>query len=142
MIIVDDAQRVKGLLETRKGIFTYEYYLYYFKDIKVNTYSFDIWDENDLKPFKYSFILEILENGQDLKVMDLFAGDYQGMGISIPIILKAKELFGKRIISSSNANWSRPGESNWEEAIEKVWEPMVNQGLAEYRDNDDRYYVL
>jgi len=140
---MENQHKVRGNLKTLKsGDYVYEYFPYYFSDIKVNTYSFDIWDKNDEAPHKYSFILEIMENGADLKVMDMFASDYTGRGISIPIILKAKELFGKRIISSSNTHRSRPGEANWDMAIEKVWEPMVSQGLAIYNELDDRYYVL
>lgn len=103
---------------------------------------FDIWDQKNIKPHKYSFILEIMENGHELKVMDMFASDYKGGGISIPMILKAKEPFGKQIISSSNNHRCRPGEGNWPEAIEKVWDPMVSQGLAVYNEATDRHYVL
>jgi len=139
---MQNRQTIKGKLVTRKGEFTFEYFPYHFTDTKVNAYCFDIWDETNPNARKYSFILEIITNGLDLKVMDMYACDYQGKGISIPMILKAKELFGKRIISSSNAHPSRSGESNWVEAIEKVWRPMVSQGLAKYIEECDYYVVL
>jgi hypothetical protein len=134
---------VKGALETRKGVFTYQYTIYHSKRYHADFYMFDIWDERDDSPdlHKFSFCFEIMENSADLKVTDLFAGDYKGKGISIPMILKAKELFGKRIISTSNKKPARYDEANWEGAIKKVWKPMVSQGLASYHQEDDYYFV-
>lgn len=134
---------IRGELQTRKGIFTYQYLIYHHKHYNADFYMFDIWDERDDSPdlHKFSFCLEIMANGTDLKVTDLFACDYKRKGISIPLILKAKELFGKRIISTSNKNPARHDEANWSEAIEKVWEPMVSQGLAAYNQDNDYYFV-
>ncbi|MDB5088584.1 MAG: hypothetical protein JWR09_2578 [Mucilaginibacter sp.] len=140
---MENKQAIKGTITSLKcGKFTYEYFLSHFESTKVDAICFEIYDENEPAAKKYSFILEVMDNGTDLKVMDMFASDYKGRGISIPMILKSKELFGKRIISSSNKHKSRPGEMNWEEGIKKVWEPMVAQGLAAYNPIDDRYYVL
>jgi hypothetical protein len=138
------AHKIKGMLPTRKYEFTFEYYLNYHPHLKADVYFFDIWDEADTSVdiHKFSFLLRVMENGTDLKVSDLFAGSYKGKGISIAIILRAKELFNKRIISSSNRTQSYIGEANWKEAIEKVWNPMVSQGLARYDAENDYYYVL
>jgi len=111
---VKDEDKLKGILTTRKsGDYTFEYFRYYFSDIKINSYCFEIWNEKDRASKKYSFILEILGNETDLKVMDMYACDYRGRSISIPIILKAKQLFSRRIVSSSNSHSSRSGEANW-----------------------------
>ena len=141
---MEKGQRIRGILATRKGAFTYEYTVYHNDRYQADFYMFDIWDEQDTSPelHKFSFCLEIMPNGTDLKVTDLFACDYKGRGISIPMILKAKELFGKRIISISNKNPARYDEANWPDAIEKVWQPMVSQRLAEYNDEGDYYIVL
>ena len=129
---------VKGILQTPKGVFTYQYVIYHHPRYHADFYMFDIWDERDDSAdlHKFSFCLEIMANDTDLKVTDLFACDYKGKGISTPIILKAKELFGKRI------NRARYDEANWSDAIEKVWEPMVSQGLAAYDQENDYYFVL
>lgn len=134
----------RGTISTNKNEeFIFEYILKYHQDIKGNIYFFDIWKEGDKYTYdKYSFLLLIMENGRDLKVIDLYANAYKGRGISIPIILKSKELFNKRIISSSNKTKIFSGEANLCEAITKVWEPMVKQGLAKYDSKYEYYYVL
>jgi hypothetical protein len=90
----------------------------------------------------FSYILKVMDNGIDLKVIDLCANKYAGCGISRYIILRSKELFGKRIISSSNRFPSFLGESNWEDAINKVWIPLVKEGNAIYDHEFDYYYLL
>lgn len=136
--------KIRGTISTKDGEFIFEYYLNHHPHLKSDVYFFDIWrDGDDLENLhKFSFLLRVMENGRDLKVVDLFAGDYKGKGISIPIILKSKQLFNKRIISSSNRIKSYSGEANWGEAIEKVWKPLVSQGLAKYDTEKDYYFVL
>lgn len=136
--------KTTGILLTRKGEFIFEYHLNYHPYLKADVYFFNIWREGDELEdiYKFSFLLRVMENGKDLKVVDLFAGNYNGEGISIAIILKSKELFQKRIISSSNKQPSSSGEENWDEAIQKVWEPMVRQGTVAYDANKDYYYTL
>lgn len=111
---------------------------------KANIYSFNIWktgdNPNDFK--NYSLLLKEMPNGTDLKVIDLFANKYKGQGISIPMLLKTKDIFNKRIIPSSNRKKSHSGEANWKEAIDRVWNPMMVQGLAKYDEADDYYYIL
>ena len=58
------------------------------------------------------------------------------------MIIKSKELFNKRIISTSNKFKTFLGEENKKEAILKIWNPMVSQGLAKYDCDNDYYYVL
>lgn len=133
-----------GILNTRKGDFRYRYKPIFSKEHGTIIYYFDIWQQGD-NPDDYknfSFLLKELPNGTDLKVIDLFANKYEGCGISIPIILKAKEIFAKRIISSSNNHKMHYSEANWQDAIDKVWLPMVSQGLAKYDDANDIFIVL
>lgn len=136
--------KTKGTISTKDGDFIFEYCLDYHPHLKSDVYFFDIWrDGDDLENLhKFSLLLRVMENGSDLKVVDLFAGDYKGKGISIPIILKSKQLFNKRIISSSNKLKSYSGEANWDEAVEKVWKPLVSQELAKYDIENDYYFVL
>jgi hypothetical protein len=86
--------------------FLYEYFTYYNTDYKSETYGFDIWEEGREGEFKFSFILLILNNSSDLKVIDMNATDkyYRAKGIARAIILESKKIFGKRIISSSNSS--------------------------------------
>lgn len=89
-------------------------------------------------------MLREMENGIDLKVIALFADNtyYLGKGISISIILKAKEIFGKRIISSSNLPPITVGESISELAISKVWKPLVERRKAKYCESEHHYYLI
>jgi len=132
----------KGLLTTRKGEYLFEYEGKFHADHKAKVYYFEVWKENSEKIHRFSMILKEIEGKSDLKVIDLFAQDYQGEGISIPLILKAKKMFNKRIISSSNKKKTYYNEANWPSAIVKVWKPMVDQGLAKYDVENDFYYVL
>jgi hypothetical protein len=85
-----------------------------------------------------------MENGIDLKVVDLYpdlSKYYLGKGISIAIILEARNIFKKRIISSSNLSTSNYCEWNTPEAIEKVWKKLVKTGEAKYKQELDCYIV-
>ena len=66
---------------------------------------------------------------------------YLGIGIPEALILKAKELFGKQIISSTNSR--KDGEVNSNESISKkaikVWKRLVCRKLAYYDSETDRY---
>lgn len=138
-----DLKTGTGKLTTPKGEFTYSYYFFHNSVYKLDTYAFSIWDENHQEGMhKADFSLLIMDDNIHLKVIDLFMHDYQSKGIAKAIILKAKEIFGKTIISSSNSHKSFTGESNWPEAIEKVWEPLTKQGLAVYDDTNGHYILL
>ncbi len=124
--------------------FTYEYFEEYSVTLKANGIYFRIYEENDgIDPmYHFEYALRVMENNTDLKVVDLFAKKYIGLGISRAIILKSKEIFQKRIISSSNKFPSYIGEANWPESIDKVWKPLVSRGLANYDIKNDYYFVL
>lgn len=137
------AQKSQGVIVTKSGEFAYEYHRDYHSNLKADVYFFKIWktgdDLNTIRP--YSFCLRVMENGKDLKVVDMFACDYKGKGISIPILFEAKRIFGKKIISSSNQLPTYSGESNWQNAIDKIWKPLLQQGFANYDAKYDHYYL-
>jgi hypothetical protein len=139
-------QSIRGELISYKNgkVFNlvFECKLMYSLTAKADVYFFDIWDESEQNKRKFSFQLRVMENQKDLKVIDLFAFDYVGRGISIEIILKCKELFKKRIISSSNNKKSFPEEAIWPDAIDKVWNRMVKLGLAKFDHANDYFYIL
>lgn len=66
---------------------------------------------------------------------------YLGIGMPEALILKAKEIFGKQIISSTNSR--KDGEEDSNECISKkakqVWRRLVDRGLAYYDCKTDRY---
>lgn len=141
-ILSEFTMATTGKLITPKGKFIYSYYLFHNNTYDFDTYAFTIWDENDQEgKHKADFSLLIMNDSIHLKVIDLFMHDYQGKGIATAIILKAKEIFGKTIISSSNTNKSFAGEANWSEAIDYVWQPLVKKGLA-YFDETNGYYIV
>lgn len=133
-----DPMKGSGTLKTRKlsqeFTFTYQYTLKYIRAYGGNTYEFQIWEPGHEAQDRFSFQLRIMENGNDLKVVDLFGDNsnyYLGKGISIAIILEAMHIFNKRIISEHDGGWPA--------AREKVWERMRLQGLADY-DITNKYY--
>jgi hypothetical protein len=90
-------------------------------------------------------MLREMENGKDLKVIALYAhnnGYYIGKGISVSIILKPKEIFRKRIISSINLKPAILGERICKDAITKVWQRLVDGGEALYCEENDHFYLL
>ncbi len=99
---------------------------------------FDIWEQGKEDLQKFSFMLREMENGTDLKVVDLFSDSkkyYSGKGISRAMILHCKNLFEKRIISER-------GHKNWEEARTKVWGRMKSNGEVAYCESKDFYYTI
>lgn len=99
---------------------------------------FDIWEQGKEELQKFSFMLREMENGTDLKVVDLFSDSkkyYSGKGISRAMILHCKNLFEKRIISER-------GHKNWEEARTIVWERMKSNGEVAYCESKDFYYTI
>ncbi|HLP13604.1 MAG TPA: hypothetical protein VK177_16840 [Flavobacteriales bacterium] len=141
--------KIRGRIVSHKNEiafdFLFEYYLDYISTYGGLAYIFDIWEEGRENFGKFSFQLRVMENGQDLKVVDLYPDSqkhYLGKGISIAIILHSKELFNKRIISSSNKKKSFEGEANWQDAIEKVWKRLENNSLAGYDKENDFYYLV
>ncbi len=122
-----------------------EYSYEYDDDSEAYRYIFKIFEKGRENEDSFDFMLREMENGTDLKVVALFADNnnyYLGKGISISIILKAKELFGKKIISSSNSKQVTSGESISELAISKVWKPLVESGKAKYCETEHHYYLL
>lgn len=138
-----------GILTTTKNgkefTFLFECHLEYVKNYGAEAFIFLIWEEGRFNESKFSFRLRIMENGNDLKVVDMY-GDcfnyYLGKGISIAMILRSKEMFKKRIISSSNIVKSYFYEAISKTAIEKVWLRMVKSGLAGYDSINDYYFTL
>lgn len=132
-----------GKLTTWKGEFIYGYFPFYNETYQIDTIAFLIWDKNEPRKDKADMSLLVMDDGVHLKVIDLFMKSYAGRGIAPAIILEAQKLFGKRIISSSNSKKYKTfySEANWQEAIDRVWEPLRKQGLAEYDDTKD-YYIL
>lgn len=144
-----EPKKHKGkLLSTKNGIdylLTYEYFYAYRDYLETTGYIFRIWEEGKNTNDYFSFQLREMENGEDLKVVDLYPGSskyYLGKGISVAIIQEAKNIFNKRIISSSNKHKSHSKEFNTLEAIMKVWEPMVRNGFAKYYPKGDYYYIV
>ncbi|MBF6643906.1 hypothetical protein [Chryseobacterium indologenes] len=86
-----------------------------------------------------------MDNGTDLKVVALYPDQknyYLGRGISVSIILKAKDIFGKRIISSSCLKPTYLGESISDLAVKKVWNRLVDIGKAKYCCSLEHFYLL
>lgn len=139
--------RIRGKISTSvKGKvhkFLYEYFQYYNIDYKNETYCFDIWEEGREEEFKFSFMLLILNKPADLKVIDMFAMNeyYRGKGIARAIIIEAKKILGKRIISSSNYHKLHNRELRKPDAT-RVWEKMVEDGLAGYNIDGDYFYTV
>ena len=110
------------------------------------TYVFEVYEESKESDDSFSLILLKMENETDLKVVDLYPDSskyYLGKGISISLLLKCREIFGKRIISSSNLKKSdNYCEWNTPEAIDKVWNPLVKSGKAIYDQDEDLYVVI
>ena len=139
---MNNKDRLRGILATRKGEFQFEYFRHFNNTYRFDTYAFSIWaGEGEPDGNAADFSLLIMNDGIHLKVIDLFMKDYSGKGIAIAIILKAREIFGKKIISSSNTNKSFTSEANWPEAIQRVWQPLVDQGLAHYDAFNDHYVL-
>lgn len=136
----------KGIIEYMKQNIQHKFifygFPYYNSYYKAQVYNFDVWEEgHELEP-KFSFILMPMENGRDMKSIDLLAGPYYNRkGISDAIILKAKELFNKRIISSSNKVKFHYSEIRKPDA-DRVWQRLVKKSLAEYDVENDYYYTL
>lgn len=124
--------------------FIADYSYDYDEDSEAYRYIFKIYEKGREEEDSFDFMLREMENGIDLKVIALFADNtyYLGKGISISIILKAKEIFGKRIISSSNLRPVTIGESISELAISKVWKPLVECGKAKYCESEHHYYII
>ncbi len=135
-----------GSLQSHKNNNTYDFlFIYdqeYHASIEANIYRFKIWEEGKETDSCFEILFKIIDNGSDLKVIDLFPPDYyRGKGISIAGILKAKEIFKKRIISSSNHAKSEIHEARWDDATEKVWKRLVDRKLAKYNIAKDYYFT-
>ena len=135
-----------ALLTFKNGInysFIFSYSLCFHTGLNFFVYDFEILEIGRELETRFTCLFKIMDNGKDLKSIDLFPPEYyKGKGISIAVILKAKDLFNKRIISSSNDKETHSGEMRWEDATEKVWKRMVANGLAKYDHENDYYYTL
>lgn len=136
--------KIRGKLITRHGEFIYEYFRFYNKTHHFDTYAFMIWDDGTPEKEKADMSLLIMEDDVHLRVIDLMMNDYKGKGIAIAIILECRNIFGKRIVSSSNNSSVKSfiGEANWPEAIARVWQPLTEQGLAVYDQFNDQYILI
>lgn len=118
--------------------FLYSFQQEYLEAHDGNVLIFEIWKAGKEEVDKFSFMLREMENGNDLKVVDLFpdsGGNYVGKGISRAMILHCKKLFEKRIISEE-------GDKNSKEARTKVWERMKSDGEVAYCESKDIYYTI
>jgi hypothetical protein len=136
------------LISAKKGInytYLYEYYKMYVKAYYGEAYIFNIWERGKEHDGKFSFRLKIMDNGQDLKVVDLYPDAdkyYLGKGISISIIKEVKSIFNKRIISSSNKYPTFRSESRRDDASKKVWERLVLLKEAFYDKENDYFHTI
>jgi len=124
--------------------FSYEYDYSFISAFNAPSYRFKIFEKGREDLDYFSFQLREMENGKDLKVVDLYPDRnqyYLGKGISISIILESSKIFQKRIISSSNKHKSHSGEYNSQAAIEKVWKKLVASGKAAYNKEKDYYFL-
>lgn len=108
-------------------------------------YILKVYEKGKEEDDFFSVILREMENGSELKVVDLYPDRnkyYLGKRISINIILFLKEYFKKRIISSSNNKHSEYCEFNSDIAIKYVWEKLRSFNKVEYCRTRDVYYTL
>jgi hypothetical protein len=133
---------MKRILNTSKNeknyTFLYSFQKEYNEEYSANDLIFEIWEEGREELDMFSFRLREMENGTDLKVVDLFPDSkkyYLGKGISRAMILNCKNLFVKRIISER-------GNNNWEDARTKVWERMKSNGEVAYCETKDFYFTI
>lgn len=72
--------------------------------------------------------------------MDIHIDKYKGIGIPEALIIKAKELLGKQIISSTNSSINGDDDNeSFTNKAKKVWERLVCRKLADYDSETDRY---
>ncbi|MEM9548095.1 MAG: hypothetical protein AAGA77_19095, partial [Bacteroidota bacterium] len=126
--------------------FTYSFYIDYMLHYDGETIIFNITTLGNEDKRGFSFKLKVMENGIDLKVVDMYSDlekKYLGKGISIAMILHVKSIFNKRIISSTNIQTYKChiGESNSQDAIDKVWERMRKNEDAGYNEIEGYYYT-
>lgn len=86
-------------------------------------------------------ILNIDDSTMRIQNMCIQLDRYLGIGIPEVLIIEAKELFGKQIISSTNTR--NDGEEDANECISNkainVWKRLVCRKLAYYDRETDRY---
>ncbi len=126
-----------------KNNFAYEYCQYFDQTFKRLGYRFDIWEKEREDELRFSFILIVTDNLFDLKCIDMYALNeaYKGKGISRAVILEARKVFKKRIISSSNQRRIDPHEQRREDGS-KVWMKMKVAGLAGYNEEGDYFFTI
>lgn len=155
-ILKENHNKIKPILKygrfnsTKNGINYLFYYTYekrYIIEYHGICYEFNITESKNDISSGFSYVLRVMENGLDLKVVDLYPetdtnSKYLGKGISIGIILHSKELFNKRIISSSNKKLQTDyDEFNSEEAIDKVWKRLEDRELVGYNEKEGYYFT-
>ena len=127
--------------------FIYTYYTDYILAFKGESLVFNITTHDSANMNGFSFQLKIMPNGKDLKVVDMYHDEKNkstfGKGVSVAIIQHVTKKIKKRIISSTNINAYKchSGESNSQEAIDKVWEKMREIGDVGYNEIEGYYYT-
>lgn len=125
--------------------FLYEYIKIFDDVYDGEAYIFEVWEKGKELDEKFSFRLKIMDNGHDLKVVDLFSSTkkyYLGKGISVSMIKEVKFIFNKRIISSSNNHPTFSHEQRWPDAENKVWQRLVDSNEAAYDEEKDYFYTI
>lgn len=138
------------LFNSYKNGCTYSYWLSYeevfLKPLGFTIYRLFIKDEVEEEGAghpSFYVVLKIMSGDKELKLIDLFPADhYRGKGLSVAIITEARKLFQRTIISSSTNCPTYTGESRRIDATNKVWQRLVDDGLAGYDGERDVFYTL
>lgn len=120
----------------------YEIHSRYDSFNNLNKIEIRLFMEGDSEKEWFDFKLAPIDN-DTLKVTDMFIGkeSHRMKGIPEALILEAGKIFGKRIISSSDKHPILMNE--WRRgAASKVWERLVQKGLAKYNSDKDYYCLI
>lgn len=119
----------------------YEIHRLYDKVENLEKIEFRVFMKSDKEDEWFDFKLAQIGEGV-LKVTDMFIGkkNHRMKGIPEAIILEAKTVFNKKIISSSN---KQKQIYEWRSLdADKVWCRLIEKGLAKYNSTKDIYYLL
>lgn len=118
----------------------YVYELINDHDEKKIAFRINFLNEEDKEKY---FDFKLLPVGDStLKVTDMFKGKDEHLRTGLPeaLILLAREIFKKSIISSTNFDDYKISTREWRsEKATKVWKRLVNKGLAAYIEIKDTY---
>lgn len=119
----------------------YEIHDFYDRGDDILKIEFRIFLKGDKYDEWFDFKLAPISN-DTLKVTGMFIGkeSHRGKGIPDAMILEARRIFQKKIISSSNKKkiiyeWRK-------QAADKVWKRLIQKGYAEYDEKSDIYYLI